>query len=97
MDDPWTPAAGAVMSYQVGTQVEVKFPLAADSSGNRAEWPWLPGWIAEVCGPDEWLVVVQDPALGLMESGSVPPPGTPEEDLLYPACFRDSSELRGRS
>jgi hypothetical protein len=83
--------------FSEGTDVEVRFPLAADSSDNRADWPWLPGWIVEVCGPDEWQVCVQDYSLALTEDGQVPLPGTPEEDLLFPCCFRDSSEIRPRS
>ena len=54
------------------------------------------GWIVEVCGPDEWQVCVQDYALALTEGGQVPPSGIPEQDLLFPCCFRDSSEIRAR-
>jgi hypothetical protein len=39
-------------------------------------------------------VCVEDAALAVLEDGSVPPPGTPEDDLLYPVCFRDASEIR---
>ena len=85
------------MSYQAGDDVLVRFPLAADSSANREDWPWLPGWIVEICGPDEWQVCVQDYSLALMEDGRVPPPGTPGQELLFPVCYRDSSEIRSRS
>ena len=37
---------------------------------------------------------MQDPALAFLDDGTVPPPGTPDEDLCYPCCFRDASELR---
>jgi hypothetical protein len=79
------------------TEVEVRYPLTDEAAhGDREAWPWLPGWIAEVCGPDEWQVCVQAPELGRTEDGRVPPPGTPAEDLLFPLCFRDSSEIRAR-
>jgi hypothetical protein len=106
MNDPVTQAAhggaaavGAIRSdlYPIGTDVEVKYPRTkVEEQGDRAAWPWLPGWIVEVCGPDEWQVCVQDYALALTEDGQVPPPGIPEQDLLFPCCFRDSSEIRIR-
>jgi len=100
MDDPETQAAqGGVVEairpdlYPVGTDIEVKCPRTkAEEQGDRSAWPWLPGWIVEVCGPDEWQVCVQDYALALPEDGQVPPPGIPEHDLLFPCCFRDSSK-----
>ena len=86
------------MSYEEDDEVLVKFPLTqAQCDGERASWPWVPGWITGVCGPDEWVVCVHDPALAVMEDGRVPPPGTPEQDLLYPVCYRDSSEIRSQS
>ncbi len=32
--------------------------------------------------------------VAVLEDGSQPPDGTPDDDLCYPICFRDSSELR---
>ena len=37
-----------------------------------------------VCGPGEWLVVVEDPRVKVMEAGAE----------MYPTCFRDIDELR---
>ncbi len=86
------------MSYPAGADVEVRFPLTqAQTDGDRSAWPWVPGWISEVCGPDEWQVCVQDPTLAVMEDGQVPPTGTPEQELLFPCCYRDASEIRSRS
>jgi hypothetical protein len=64
-------------------------PPGAD---HHSAWAWLPGSILEQRGPDEWRVVVEVPAL------AYPDPYVPNwnapENMLYPACFRGSSELR---
>jgi hypothetical protein len=60
----------------------------------RESWPWLPGMIENQCGPDEWLVTVYDRTLAVLEDGSPAPDGTPGEDMFFPQCFRDSSELK---
>jgi len=60
----------------------------------RETWPWLPGIIEQQCGPDEWLVTIEDRRLAVAEDGSPAPEGTPDEDLLFPQCFRDSSEIQ---
>ena len=76
------------MSYEEDDEVLVKYPLTmAQKDGDRAAWPWLPGWIARECGPDEWEVVVEDERLAMEQAG----------ETIYPVCFRDSSELQGRS
>ena len=42
------------------TQVEVRDPGSKqEEQGDRERWPWLPGTIAEQCGPDEWYVCVE--------------------------------------
>jgi hypothetical protein len=75
--------------------VLVRYPLDGPRSINdRAEWPWLPGTIEQQCGPDEWLVTIEDRRLAELDDGSPAPEGTPDEDLLFPQCYRDSSELR---
>jgi hypothetical protein len=75
--------------------VLVRYPLHGPSSvSDRAEWPWLPGTIEQQCGPDEWLVTIEDRRLAELDDGSPAPQGTPDEDLLFPQCYRDSSELR---
>ena len=46
------------------------------------------------CGPDEWLVTIEDRRVAELEDGTPAPAGTPDEQLLFPMCFRDASELR---
>jgi hypothetical protein len=60
----------------------------------RETWPWLPGTVEQQCGPDEWLVTIEDRRLAVLQDGRPAPAGTADEDLLFPQCFRDSSELR---
>jgi hypothetical protein len=88
--------------------VEVRYPLTSWTppegisddktlelmKADRQTWPWLTGEIAGQCGPDEWEVVVYDDRLAQLEDGSPAPEGTPGEDLFFPRCFRDSSEIR---
>lgn len=61
---------------------------------DRETWPWLPGTVEQRCGPDEWLVTIEDRRLALLDDGSPAPEGTVDEDLLFPQCYRDSSELQ---
>jgi hypothetical protein len=69
--------------------VLVKYPLTGEQEkGDRKDWPWLPGTVLGQCGPDEWHVVVDG-----VEELAEPDPDDPGE-VLYPACFRDSSEIR---
>ena len=77
------------MTYAEDDEVLVKFPLTqAQEDGDRSAWPWLPGWIARECGPDEWEVVVEDDRLATLDE---------QGDVVYPACYRDGSELQGRA
>src|SRR5260370_4597955 len=64
------------------------------SLAGRETWPWLRGTIAGQCGPDEWLVTIEERSLAVLADGSPAPDGTPGDDLYFPQCFRDSSELR---
>jgi hypothetical protein len=90
----WQRLYGADL-HQVDKAVEVKFPLTPEQEhGDRNAWPWLPGWVAEVCGPNEWQIVVQAPGLGRTEAGEIPGPGVPDDELFFPSCFRDASEIR---
>jgi hypothetical protein len=73
--------------------VLIWYPLLGADDSDRDTWAWLPGSILEQCGPDEWRVVVEVPALAYPDP-SVPNGNAPEH-MLYPACFRDSSEIRG--
>jgi len=83
------------MNFEEGQPVEVKYPLSREQEqDDRAAWPWLPGVIEEVCGPDEWLVCVDIPQL---EDGTPAPAGAPGDELFFPVVFRDSSELRAVS
>ena len=90
----WQRLYGADL-HEAGEPVEVRYPLTPEQEhGGRAAWPWLPGWVAEVCGPNEWQVVVQAPGLGRTADGEIPAPGVPGDEVLFPVCFRDSSEIR---
>ena len=83
------------MAYPDGCDVLVKYPRSkAEEHRDRSAWPWLPGWIVQQCGQDEWEACMIAPELAMLEDGSKSPPDTPEDQLLYPVCFRDSSELR---
>ncbi|WP_343948200.1 hypothetical protein [Nonomuraea longicatena] len=73
--------------FPEGVPVLVRFPLH-DDDNDRDAWPWLPGTVLEQCDGDEWYVVVEESAL------AEPDPAAPDRDWLYPACFRDSSEIR---
>lgn len=78
--------------------VTTPYPLTEDQAKeDRATWPWLRGWIVSQCGPDEWEICVQEPALARLDDGTIPPPGAPEEECNFPLCFRDSSEIRSAS
>ena len=71
--------------YSEDDEVLVKYPLTGDQErGDRAAWPWLPGTVTEVCGPDEWQVAVDDQRVATEQDG----------ELWYPLVFRDGSELR---
>ena len=82
-------------AFPDNTPVETRFPL--NQEDHRDTWPWLPGWVVTQCGPDEWQVCVQDPRLAELEDGSPAPEGTPEDEALFPLCFRDASEIRRAS
>jgi len=74
--------------------VEVRYPLPDSNQQDRSSWPWLPGTVLEVCGPDEWLICVKAYELATLEDGSPPHRDTSDYELFYPTCFRDSSEIR---
>jgi hypothetical protein len=76
------------MTYEEDQEILVKYPLTmAQEDGDRAAWPWLPGYILLACGPDEWEVCVTDDRVSWEEDG----------EQWFPTCFRDSSELQDRS
>ena len=61
---------------------------------DRETWSWLPGTIEQQCGPDEWLITIEDRRLAELDDGTPAPAGTPDENLLFPQAYRDSSEIR---
>jgi hypothetical protein len=72
--------------------VMVRYPLpSTPADADRAVWPWVPGHVLGQCGPNEWHIVVDGPP-ELAE----PHPDDPDGEPLFPACFRDASELRGQ-
>ena len=74
--------------------VEVRYPRdRQEERGDRSAWPWLPASIVSQCGPDEWQVCVQARELATLEDGSPASDGMADEDLFFPCCFRDASEI----
>jgi hypothetical protein len=80
------------------SEVEVRYPRdkQEEQGVDRAGWPWLPGSIVEQCGPDEWYVAVCARSLAVLDDGGPAPDGTAEDDLFFPCCWRDASEIRYR-
>jgi len=73
------------MSFPEDSWVEVRYPLTTKQErGDRAAWPWLPGWVASICGQNEREICVQAPELASQY----------ESETVYPVCFRVASELR---
>ena len=65
------------MSFPEDSWVEVRYPLTSEQEhGDRAAWPWLPGWVVSECGPGEWEICVQAPELAIPdEDGEAELPG----------------------
>jgi hypothetical protein len=84
-------------SWREDDAVEVRYPLPGNDKSDRSSWPWLPGTILAVCGPDEWQACVEVRELATLEDGRRPQRSTPDHKLYYPVCFRDSSEIRSRA
>ena len=75
--------------------VEVRYPRdKTQEVRGRELWPWMPGTVEQQCGPDEWLITIEDRSVAVQADGSPAQEGTPDEDLWFPQCFRDSSEIR---
>jgi hypothetical protein len=93
----WNPSAGVDNDgrFPDDAVVAVRFPLEGDDPARRESWSWAPGMILAQCGPDEWHVQVQVRELATTDDlGRIPaPPGADEDELYYPGCFRDASEL----
>ena len=78
-----------------GAPVRARYPHGGRrSGGDRDAWPWLDATVEQQCGPDEWLVTIEDRRAAELEDGTPAPAGTPDDQLLFPMCFRDASELR---
>ena len=88
----YAPVREALVPTPAGEVTDVT-GLAGSLRGRR-EWPWLPGRILGQCGPDQWHIAVEARDLAELENGSPAPDGAPDEDLIVPSCFRDSSEIR---
>lgn len=77
------------------SRVEVRYPRTRqEEHGDRSAWPWLPGTIERQCGPEEWLVCVEDRDVAVLRDGRRAPRNTASRNLYYPMCYRDSSEIR---
>ena len=78
-----------------GAAVQARYPDTGRTSGSdRDAWPWLDATVEQQCGPDEWLVTIEDRRVAELEDGTPAPVGIPDDQLLFPMCFRDASELR---
>jgi hypothetical protein len=42
------------------------------------------------------MIALTDRSVAEIEDGTPAPAGTPDEDLFYPMCYRDSSEIKQR-
>ena len=79
-----------------GAAVQARYPAegGAGFGSDRDTWPWLDASVEQQCGPDEWLVIIEDRRVAELADGTPASAGTPDEDLLFPMCFRDASERR---
>jgi len=83
------------VEFEEGTPVLVKYPAPGMTHLTpRETWPWMPGVIEEVCGPDEWLVAVEDRSVATTEDGSAAPDNADDADVWFPMCFRDHTEIQ---
>ncbi|WP_033345592.1 hypothetical protein [Catenuloplanes japonicus] len=66
--------------------VKVRFPLTdRQMAAGRDTWPWVDGYVAGQCGPDEWDICV---------TGGEPVDHDEDGEPLFPLVFRDASEIR---
>ncbi len=64
--------------YPGESPVEVRCPCSKqEERADRNTWPWLPGFIAEQCGPDEWHVCVEVRELAVLSGRRAPRDGQP--------------------
>ena len=88
----WDRAAKALYTTREDRIAEAR--TRQEELGDRSAWPWLPGSILSQCAPDEWHVCVEARELAVLDDRSPAPAGTADEDLFFPCCFRDASEIR---
>jgi hypothetical protein len=75
--------------------VLVRYPVDGHRpASDRQTWPWLAGTIKQQCGPMNGWPRWRTGAWPNWKTAARPPAGTPDGDLLFPQCYRDSSELR---
>jgi len=69
------------------SDVWTPYPLPdTNTDDDRDEdWPWLRGYVLGQCGPDEWHIVIEADELIGHDQDGIP---------WWPACWRDSTELR---
>jgi hypothetical protein len=81
--------------FPEGTTVLVWYPPCGADVRDRSTWAWLAGSIVSQCCLDEWCIVVEAPELAEPDTRLLD--GDAPENLLYPLCFGDSSEIRAVS
>jgi hypothetical protein len=68
--------------------VQTRYPDTRRRSGSdRDAWPWLDATVQHQCGPDEWLVTIEDRRVAELEDGT-PYPRAPR---MTSCCFRCAS------
>jgi hypothetical protein len=78
-----------------GMEVWVRFASTAiEEKGPREDWPWLAGVIVKRCAENEWQVQVAAREAATLADGSPAPVTMPDDELWFPLCFRDASEIR---
>ena len=94
MNTTWQRPYGADL-HQVDKPVEVRFPLTAEQAqGDRAHGRGCPGGSLKCAAPMSGRSWSRRPGLGRTEAGEIPAPGVPDDELFFPSCFRDASEIR---
>ena len=78
-----------------GAAVQTRYPdVGRRPSRDRDAWPWLDATVEQQCGQNEWLVIIEDRRVAELADGTPALAGTPDDQLLFPMCYRDASELR---
>lgn len=69
-----------------GAAIQARYPDTVRSSGgDRDAWPWLDATVEQQCGPDEWLVTIEDRRVAELEDGT-PAPGAPQTTSCCSRC-----------